>query len=210
MKDDYTYYPIGATYDFRAGHGPANVAQKYHWLYGQYRIGHGECDFSAACKYINTFGMQEDLGMEFIDRPHSATVDSVLLMDFSLGPLRFYIPTRIVYVLDDQERTQPQTGTINPALRYIARGGFAYGTLTGHPESGEELFSVELREDDSVWAVVLSFSRSGRWFTAICAAPAYLLQKWALNKYLYNARKAMLKMHKAEKVNVEQKKLYRD
>jgi uncharacterized protein (UPF0548 family) len=53
---------------------------------------------------------------------------------------------RIVYVIDD----------VTPVRRY----GFAYGTLPGHAESGEERFSIERDEtDDSVWYDILAFSR---------------------------------------------------
>lgn len=51
-------------------------------------------------------------------------------------------PVRVVYVVDEAERT-----------------GFAYGTMPGHPESGEVLFMVEHRADDSVWLVIRSFSQ---------------------------------------------------
>jgi uncharacterized protein (UPF0548 family) len=37
--------------------------------------------------------------------------------------------------------------------------GFAYGTLPGHAECGEEQFIVEWRNDDSVWYVIRAFSR---------------------------------------------------
>jgi uncharacterized protein (UPF0548 family) len=53
---------------------------------------------------------------------------------------------RIVYVVDEQ----------GPVQRY----GFAYGTLPGHAESGEERFTVEWHEaDDAVWYDILAFSR---------------------------------------------------
>ena len=53
---------------------------------------------------------------------------------------------RIVYVVDDPG-----------AHREF---GFAYGTLTGHAETGEERFTVELRpEDESVWYNIYAFSR---------------------------------------------------
>jgi uncharacterized protein (UPF0548 family) len=43
----------------------------------------------------------------------------------------------------------------------VARFGFAYGTLPGHAESGEERFLVEWdRTDDAVRYDVLAFSRS--------------------------------------------------
>jgi len=53
---------------------------------------------------------------------------------------------RIVYVVDEE----------GPVTRY----GFAYGTLPGHAESGEERFTVEWHEaDDAVWYDILAFSR---------------------------------------------------
>lgn len=52
------------------------------------------------------------------------------------------IPARVVYVVDEADRK-----------------GFAYGTLPGHPERGEESFVVERRPDDSVWLVIRAFSR---------------------------------------------------
>ena len=52
------------------------------------------------------------------------------------------IPARVVYVVDEPRRR-----------------GFAYGTLPGHPERGEESFVVERLADDSVWLVIRAFSR---------------------------------------------------
>ena len=54
--------------------------------------------------------------------------------------------TRLVYL-------EEQNG---PVQRY----SFAYGTLPGHAESGEERFSIEWHhEDDSVWYEIFAFSR---------------------------------------------------
>lgn len=53
---------------------------------------------------------------------------------------------RIAYVVDE----------VGPLRRY----GFAYGTLPGHAESGEERFLVEWDERDGrVWYDILAFSR---------------------------------------------------
>lgn len=62
------------------------------------------------------------------------------LLKWVLWPAR--IPARVVYVIDEPDRK-----------------GFAYGTLPGHPERGEEAFVVERRADDSVWLVIRAFSR---------------------------------------------------
>jgi uncharacterized protein (UPF0548 family) len=44
-------------------------------------------------------------------------------------------------------------------IREARKFGFAYGTLPDHVECGEERFTVEWREDDSVWYDILAFSR---------------------------------------------------
>jgi uncharacterized protein (UPF0548 family) len=55
---------------------------------------------------------------------------------------------RIVYVIDERGA--------------VERFGFAYGTLPGHAERGEERFSVEYHSaDDSVWYDLFAFSRPG-------------------------------------------------
>jgi uncharacterized protein (UPF0548 family) len=55
-------------------------------------------------------------------------------------------PARIIYVIDEQ-------GAVD-------RYGFAYGTLPGHIEKGEERFSVEWNHaDDSVWYDILAYSK---------------------------------------------------
>lgn len=40
-----------------------------------------------------------------------------------------------------------------------SRSGFAYGTLPGHVEAGEELFLAEQRADGSVWFEIHAYSR---------------------------------------------------
>lgn len=53
---------------------------------------------------------------------------------------------RILYVIDEPRRF-----------------GFAYGTLPGHAERGEERFLVEQLEDESVWYDLRAFSRPRYW-----------------------------------------------
>ena len=53
---------------------------------------------------------------------------------------------RVIYTFDDQRAG-------------MAKFGFAYGTLPDHVEEGEERFTVEWLEDDSVWYDIYAFSR---------------------------------------------------
>lgn len=61
---------------------------------------------------------------------------------------------RIVYVVDES----------GP----ISKFGFAYGTLPGHVESGEELFQIEWDQNtNSVWYDILAFSRPNHFLTRL-------------------------------------------
>jgi uncharacterized protein (UPF0548 family) len=48
--------------------------------------------------------------------------------------------------------------------------GFAYGTLQGHAERGEERFLLRKEADGSVWYELFAFSRTGHWM-ARCGYP---------------------------------------
>jgi uncharacterized protein (UPF0548 family) len=73
---------------------------------------------------------------------------------------------RIVYVVEED----------GPVARY----GFAYGTLPGHVECGEERFLVEWhRADDSVWYDLRAVSKPGMWLTRL----VYPLTRWLQRRF---------------------------
>lgn len=97
--------------------------------------------------------------------PFAKPGDSVWLI-YKLGPFKFREPVRVVYVIDEPNRK-----------------GFAYGTLPGHPLSGEELFVVDQEPDGSVWLTVRSLSRPapGKWTLAaplVAVAQAVLRRRY--------------------------------
>jgi len=74
-------------------------------------------------------------------------------------------PTRIVLLVDDDDRR-------------ARRSGFAYGALQGHGERGEEAFIIErLHSDDSVWYDLRSFSRPAQALTTLGFPIARMLQR---------------------------------
>ena len=79
------------------------------------------------------------------------------------GGLWWLNACRIVYVIDEP----------SPVRRF----GFAYGTLPGHVECGEERFCVEHLADDSVWYDIRAFSRPRFWMTRLGYPLARRLQK---------------------------------
>ncbi|MGH1551574.1 DUF1990 domain-containing protein [Streptomyces sp. L7] len=51
--------------------------------------------------------------------------------------------------------------------RNTAGSGWAYGTLPGHPECGEEAFVVDRTGDGTVWLTVSAFSRGAKWYARL-------------------------------------------
>lgn len=84
-------------------------------------------------------------------------------------------PCRIIYVLEESGA--------------VERYGFAFGTLPGHSEEGEEKFTVERhRTDDSVWFELLAFARPHHILAKIGFPFVRLFQR----KFAADACRAML------------------
>lgn len=134
---DFTYGGIGAT----ATEPPAGYAIDRTRV----KLGNGEPMFRAAKSALEHW-QQFDLGWVEAGPVDTALregeVVSVLARTFGLWWLN---ACRIVYVIDE---TDP-----------LPRFGFAYGTLPGHAESGEERFLIEMDESADVWYDILAFSR---------------------------------------------------
>jgi uncharacterized protein (UPF0548 family) len=126
--------------------------------------------FPRAGAFVLGFGMQRGAGFEVLSDHERAEPGALVVVRMRLGPIRVTAPTRVVRVFDEADRC-----------------GFAYGTLEGHPEAGEEEFAVE-RRGDEVWAAVRAFSRPGRWYTRLGAPVATRLQRRATDAYLASVR----------------------
>ncbi|OHV05688.1 DUF1990 domain-containing protein [Mycobacterium talmoniae] len=151
-----TYPEVGATADaLPAGYQHINASA---------RIGTGRQRFEQAGDAVLHWGMQRGSGLGVNASSDVAVVDAVLLVRLGL----LHAPCRVVYVVDEPNRR-----------------GFAYGTLPGHPESGEELFSVRYDpEDDAVYAEVRAFSRPATWWSKLGSPIAALLQRVVTRRYL--------------------------
>ncbi|WP_022880961.1 DUF1990 family protein [Gryllotalpicola ginsengisoli] len=110
-------------------------------------------------------GRAEDVYDESGEPQISNGMSAVLRMH--LGPFTVDAPVRVVYVVEDENRV-----------------GFAYGTLAGHPESGEEAFMLERRADDSVWLTVRAFSRPASFGWRLLSPVLRQVQKNMTAKYL--------------------------
>ncbi|PBC49421.1 DUF1990 family protein [Rhodococcus sp. ACPA1] len=139
----------------------------YHHLIEQKVIGYGADAFDAAATHLCAWGMHCDAGLDVrADAPTASPGTSVELR-WGIGPVRLTFSCRVVYVLDEPRRK-----------------GFAYGTLPGHPERGEESFVVEQRPDGTVLATISAFSKPGRWFTRLGGPAGRVVQRVMTRKYL--------------------------
>jgi uncharacterized protein (UPF0548 family) len=91
----------------------------------------------------------------------------VAVLGIMFGPWRIDAPVRVVEVIAE------------PTVQ-----GFAYGTLAGHPESGEERFLIHHDPDDTVRATIRAFSRPNRWFTRLGRPLARQVQNDFTRRYL--------------------------
>ena len=149
---DLTYTGVGAT----ATTPPA----RYVVDHTRIRLGHGEQVFHRAkigLKGWNQFA----LGWLHAFPPDTPIYPGnvVAVVARTMG-VWFLNAAKIVYVVDEQRQF-----------------GFAYGTLPGHVEAGEERFLIEWAENDSVWYDILAFSQPRHSLTKIGYPCVRRLQK---------------------------------
>lgn len=94
--------------------------------------------FEAAAEVLMTWQLPERSGITVAASAPRVEPDAVAQMRW----LGLRIPCRVVYVVSEPDRV-----------------GFAYGTLPGHPERGEERFVLERASDGAVTFSVTAFSR---------------------------------------------------
>ncbi|MFE1958664.1 DUF1990 family protein [Streptomyces sp. NPDC059479] len=154
----FSYREVGAT---RLGPLP----EGYHHLHHRVRIGRGRTVFEAAGAAVTTWRLHRSAGARILAGSPWAEPGTDVEVSVGPGPLRLSAPCQVVWTAYERDRT-----------------GFAYGTLPGHPECGEESFMVELREDGSVWFTVMAFSRPARWYSRLAGPLVPVLQlgyaKW--------------------------------
>jgi uncharacterized protein (UPF0548 family) len=69
------------------------------------------------------------------------------------------------------------------------RKGFAYGTLAGHPERGEEAFVVELTPAGDVRLSIRAFSRPARLIARLGGPAGRAVQRWVTARYVRALRR---------------------
>lgn len=165
----FTYEPVGATL--------ANLPAGFVVDRSRGVLGQGEATFDTARMALCRW-RQFELGWLAAtpdDTPHEAGQTIAIVAHF--GNLHWLNACRIVYTVD--ERGQ------------VRRYGFAYGTLPGHAECGEERFLIEWnRTTDEVSYNILAFSRPRHPLARLGYPLVRLLQK----KFARESVKAMQRL----------------
>jgi uncharacterized protein (UPF0548 family) len=153
-----SYAEVGAT-------GGA-LPDGYHHLDVTRVVGQGRDWFDVAAARVLTWQVQRRAGVR-VDAEREVALGVRAVLGLGVGPLLVRAPVEVVVVTSEQDRV-----------------GFAYGTLAGHPELGEERFEVALRGDGAVAARIRAFSRPGRWFTRLAGPVGRGLQRTMTDRYL--------------------------
>ena len=125
----------------------------------------GDC-FAAAAEGLMTWQVQRRSGLHVRGADRVALGDDVW-MGLGLEPARVGFRCRVISVTDEPRRQ-----------------GFAYGTLPGHPETGEESFVLTWRDDDRVELEIVAFSRPAQWWSRLAGPVGGLVQRWMTGRYL--------------------------
>jgi uncharacterized protein (UPF0548 family) len=155
-----TYPEVGAT--LRGEHPEGYRHDTY-----EVELGNGRTVFKRASTGLRTWKGHEVPGIDVI--PHSTPIEPGSTVIVTLGTpwLALAAPCRIVGVIDEPDRW-----------------GFAYGTLPGHPEQGEEAFVMSIDSDDGVRFRITAFSRPGEGITHLAGPVGRAVQTVGTNRYL--------------------------
>jgi uncharacterized protein (UPF0548 family) len=155
----FSYPEVGAT----RGLLPAG----YHYVRRSAGLGSGRPVFDAAVQRLMTWQAQKGAGLRVEPGAPVAAPGVDVLLGFGFGPLRVPVPCRVVYVVEED-----------------ARRGFAYGTLAGHPESGEEAFMVTIDPEGRVAVEIVAFSRPATWLTRFAGPAGRFVQRRTTDRYI--------------------------
>jgi uncharacterized protein (UPF0548 family) len=163
----FTYAEVGATRD------PATMPAGYRHRERSAVVGSGRTAFERCAAAVLDWGCQRALPLRLRASGPASDVGAVAVLTAGLPALGYDIPCRVVWsATEGNER------------------GFAYGSLPGHPESGEEAFLVRIDDDGVVRFTTWVFSRLTSPLARLGGPVSWGVQALALRAYVGAARHA--------------------
>ncbi len=164
----FSYAEVGASKN--------SIPKNYPINHHRIQIGSGAKVFARAKNAVQSWTMYKLEWTKIYPPETPIAVGEVVAVLVNHGFCLSLNPCRIVYVLEESEA--------------IERSGFAFGTLPGHSETGEERFTVEWRrDDDTVWYELLAFARPHH----ILAKIGFPFVRFMQRKFAEDSGRAMLK-----------------
>lgn len=130
-------------------------------------LGHSPDTLAVATAGLRAWAAHRGAGVQVepVDAPLQVGTSVVLLLP--LGLVRGVAACRVIYVIDEPDRF-----------------GFAYGTLPGHPERGEEAFIVRRGGAGAVVFEITAFSRPAELLSRLGSPVARRIQTRVTGRYL--------------------------
>lgn len=170
------------------GTGSASLSGSDGWPEGyrrvqrRIRVGSGPEGYAQLAAGILSWGIQRGAGLTVHGAP-AVEPGGRVLCGFGVGPLRLPVPCEVVWVRQPTAAVVLPDGRLRPQ-----RAGFGYGTLPGHPATGEEAFIASLGSDGGVHFELLAFSKPAGLMYRIASPVTTLAQRLVTHRYLQAAR----------------------
>jgi uncharacterized protein (UPF0548 family) len=149
------------------GQTAGDLPSGYHHLRRSVAVGTGAGRFDEGVRAVLGWEMHRRAGVFVRPSNESVVEGAVVVLRMGWGVLGVSAPVRVVYTVNEPHRQ-----------------GFAYGTLPGHPESGEEAFVVELHDDGEVRLTITAFSRPASLVARAGGPIPRVIQSCVTNRYL--------------------------
>ena len=130
-------------------------------------LGAGYEVLDRAAAALTSWQMHRRAGIALVTTDRVAVVGARVMLRLGVGRLALSAPCQVVYTVNEDRRR-----------------GFAYGTLTGHPECGEESFVVGMGDDEEVTFTIRSFSRPAALAARLGGPLTHVTQKLVTDRYL--------------------------
>jgi uncharacterized protein (UPF0548 family) len=131
----------------------------------------GPDSFARARETLRTWRVRKGAGVKV--RAEELAEGSTVRLILGIGPLQAIGPGRIVYIIDGPSRF-----------------GFAYGTVEGHPERGEQLFLLETKDPTTTLFTITALSRPADAITRLPGRVGRAQQDRVARRYLMSMERA--------------------
>jgi uncharacterized protein (UPF0548 family) len=161
-----TYPEVGAT-------GDPGLPPGYRHVEESLVVGTGRAALERAAAAVFAWRPQRSVGLRVRATGSPREVGTVVVLTAGLPRLGYDIPCRVVWAQDTGDER-----------------GFAYGTLPGHPETGEERFLVRHTGNGDVVVTLRVFSRLATPAARALPPLSWAVQRLATRRYLATLHRA--------------------